>query len=383
MSAPSVAFLTQYDENGASTRIRICQFLPYFEKAGYQVTLMPLVSRDGQNLMNRLAVEKKTLQFVILVFGLLRHFLKRYRDVLRAWKYDAAIVQKDVLPFGLRSLLKLGQKNIIFEFDDAIWSSHKSSGSAPGLAKLMTLYRRHLLNQMLKCSRAVIVDNEYLAQYARRFNAQVHILAAPIDTNLYKVERQLGLPPKLGWIGSPGTSYLLSSILPALEKLGQERPIVLINIGGLPLSSQQIQILNIPWSIANELHWLGKMDLGLMPLDDTEFNRGKLGYKIVQYFSAGIPVLATAVGLNPDYIKDGQNGYCFKEGQDDDFVTKAKLLLDNTKDAVQMGYANRVFAETEFDTTVLAQRFIEIVREIIVENPVLEAAFSAPTRLKH
>ena len=186
-----ILFLTQYDEQGASSRIRIYQFLPYFEESGFSVFVKPLINKKGQKLMNTLAVEKNLLKLIFLLFQIFFQFFKRYIHVIQAWSYDLVVVQKDVLPFALRFLLKLGQKKVVFEIDDAIWLPHNSIGKKGTIQKAIASYRKHCLSGVLKSSTAVITDNSFLTEYARKYCHNVLTLTAPIDSQKYKVQHNI------------------------------------------------------------------------------------------------------------------------------------------------------------------------------------------------
>ena len=263
--------------------------------------------------MNTLAVEKNLLKLIFLLLQIFFQFLKRYIHVIQAWSYDLVVVQKDVLPFALRFLLKLGQKKVVFEIDDAIWLPHNSIGKKGTIQKAIASYRKHCLSGVLKSSTAVITDNSFLTQYAHQYCHNVLTLTAPIDSQKYKVQHIHCSEINFIWIGSPGTSYLLEGLIPSLERLSLKTSIILHNVGGLPLKSKKFKILNQEWSIKQELESLSVADIGLMPLDNLPFNRGKWGYKMVQYFAAGIPTLASKVGLNKEAIIDFKNGILYEE----------------------------------------------------------------------
>lgn len=359
-------FLTQYDKTGASSRIRVYQFLPCFQKADFDTKIFPLIKGDSNRFLARLSQSKNPIALgMILSFTALR-FVKRYWDVVHAWRADVVVVQKDVLPFGLRSLLYLGQKNIVFDFDDAIWLPNPGAGGYSWLGKAMRLYRKSLLIDILKISKCVIVDNSYLEKFAANYCSNIVVLSAPIDTEQYRVGRKQGTAAKiLAWIGSPGTTYLLEGLLPFLEKLHSTIAIEVWNVGGLPLQSNHFQVRNLTWSINQELETLSRADIGLMPLDEQPFNQGRLGYKMIQYLSAGVPVLAADLALNREVIQDGIEGYLYRTNEIDDFIEKAKRLLTNQSLWQQMSQNARQTAQTRYDIQKLFPKFLTSINEVI------------------
>lgn len=328
-----VLFLTQYDETGASSRIRIYQFLQFMPEHNILATIRPLITGDSNKFFKEVSAAQNSFKMLSILIKIAWHFLKRYSNVIEGWSADVVFVQKDVLPFGLLTLLRLRQKNIIYDFDDAIWEENPASSSASFVSAALSWYRRCLLNRILKVSRIVFVDNEYLAHYSRQHCKDVRILSAPIDAMRYSITRELSKATEVnfGWIGSPSTTYLLEEIVPALELLSGQMKIRLFNIGGLPLKSNIIKIDNIPWSQENELTFLAQMHVGLMPLDDAPFNRGRLGYKMVQYLSAGVPIIAADVGLNRTVVIPDNNGVLYRPGDSADFASNASRLIGDKR----------------------------------------------------
>jgi glycosyltransferase involved in cell wall biosynthesis len=362
--------LTQYDHTGASSRIRIYNFLALFRAAGMEVTVRPLLTRESNEILDGLATIRNPALLGLLLLRIAAAFLKRYRHVVEAWRYDVVLVQKDVLPFGLRRLLLLGQKHVLYDFDDAIWMTHPSAGKSRLVQAAAGWYRRRCLDRILGAVRGVVVDNGFLAAYARRFCPSVTEVSAPIDTALYRpaAARQPRKEKVLGWIGSPGTTYLLQELMPSLELLGLDVPLRLLNVGGSPVHSTGIAVENIPWSVEAELAALHRMDAGLMPLNRLPFNEGKLGYKIVQYLAAGVPVLASDAGLNPLVVKDGETGLIYRAGDSGDFARQAKRVLLDPSTWERMGRAARIDAEERYDLKVASGPFIEAIRAVAGER---------------
>lgn len=362
-----VLFLTQYDNNGPSSRIRVYQFLPYLEQFGITTKVCPLLTGSVKELIARLFSDESMLQRIIATSRITISFAKRYFDVLSAMNYDVVVVQKDVLPFGLFPLLRLVNKNIIYEFDDAIWEETPSGKKDSFILKKIFSYRRNLFHRIVKNSKAILAENSYLADYAKKFNKNITIISAPIDTSKY-------LPSKktddkdivLGWIGSPSTSYLLEQLRAPLTKLSQKyKNISIHNIGGLKLKWSGVNIKNIAWSEKSEIPSLSKFDIGLMPLDNSEFNKGRLGYKMIIYFSLGIPTVASDLGLNKEVIKNGKNG--FLVSNESEWVSVLSKLIEDQNLRHKVGNAGREIALNKFDILLCARQYRDLILSM-VEN---------------
>ena len=365
-----IHFLTLYDESAPSSRIRIYQFLPYFKREGYTVSVYPLLSGRGpQFVFSSFANSKNPFSLLPAVLYIAVAYFKRWFHVMAAWRADIVVVQKDVLPLGLSLFLRLGQRRIVYEFDDPIWISHPGAGGNLGwVGRFIAAYRKTLLIKILKHSSLVIVDNDFLHKFARKYCAKVLTLTSPIDTKVYSVVRdttkRLG---SFGWIGSPSSTYLLTNLLPMLEQLAKRYPFTLFNIGGSPIKSEHFETENIEWSITNEKKFLAITDVGLMPWDHGEFNSHRFGYKSVIYSCAGVPTLAPDIGINRLTVQDGITGVLYDPDHPDDFVEKAMQLLKDPAWRTKLGDGARKFAEKNHATDLLAAKYLNSVGELLSE----------------
>jgi glycosyltransferase involved in cell wall biosynthesis len=172
-------------------------------------------------------------------------------------------------------------------------------------------------------SALVIGGNQYLAQRARQAGApQVAVLPTVLDIDRYCCKeypvfkspgdngsQAAAELPCIVWIGSPSTAAYLENLKPVLTRVAQQHRFRLRIIGGLPLTITGVPVDCLAWSEATEAQWLRSADIGIMPLTDTQWERGKCGYKLIQYMASGLPVVASAVGANQDIVLDDVNGY--------------------------------------------------------------------------
>ena len=358
-----VAFLTLYDASTASSRIRAYQFAPALALHGIDVTFFPLLTGDTKRWLTRLAAARNPLALFRALSPLAVRAPLRALQVIRSWSFDAVLVQKDVLPLGLASLLFLGQKRVIFDFDDPIWLPNPSAGGKLSAGRFLTRYRMRLLDAMIARSRVVLVDNELLRNHAKRLTRDCRVVCSPIDTRAYAPRGPLtGTEKVLGWIGSPATAYLLHAMLPALERLAARFPLRLLNVGGPELKSKHFAIENIAWSEDAERAALSRMHAGLAPSDESPFNLHRFNYKVVIYFAGGVPPLAAGVGLNREMVADGVNGVLYDPHNTDDLMEKAARMLTDTRWNEALSKAARAEAERTYDVRVLAGTLVEAIR---------------------
>ncbi len=360
-----ILFLTLYDESGASSQVRVYQFLPYFRKVGLLCKVEPFLTgnlREQTYVLKRGGFFK---QKITLFFQVMLHFFSRFLVVLKSSSYDIVFVQKDVLPFGMQYLLFKLNKNVIYDFDDTLWELDVQQKKSPRLSQIFYRYRIKLFQKMLGRAKMVVTSNTYLADYAKKFNSNVINVCAPVDTNLYKP-----FPKKnkdkvvLGWIGSSSTTYLFKNmeyIFTELEK--KHKNLELFNIGGDIVNLKNVSIKNIPWSQESIMNDFSKIDIGLMPLDASEANKGRLGYKMILYASLGIPTVAENIGLNSEVIFPGQNGFLV-QGEKEWIDVLSRLIEDENLRRV-LGKNARDLALTTYDKRKYEEQYVAIFNSFL------------------
>jgi glycosyltransferase involved in cell wall biosynthesis len=280
---------------------------------------------------------------------------------MQAKDFDAVFLHKKTLnPFDAYYLKKYAKK-IIYDFDDAVMFDDKQPERPHH--KRQTSFRRTVTLADL-----VIAGNIYLAEQAGRFNPNVEILPTGLDTKVYNTIAKKASDGKirLVWIGSRPTMPHLRQIAPALEEIGSHFDNVVLRI----ISNEFFDLRNISvekllWSLETEAAELAGSDIGLAPLADNNFTRGKCGFKILQYQAAGLPVVASPVGVNAELVRDGVNGYHATTVAD--WVEKLSALVTNKQLRTPMGQAARQ-AVRLFDSGVISKQLITLIRGAIQER---------------
>jgi glycosyltransferase involved in cell wall biosynthesis len=223
-------------------------------------------------------------------------------------------------------------------------------------------------------SRLVIAGNEYLAEHARRYNAHVEILPTGLDVGAYPVRtpRENDGLLRLVWIGGGSVLKHLRGIVPALEELGRRFPQVRLRIVSnefLDLKSMPVE--QRPWSRETEVADLVSSDIGLAPLTDDPFTRGKCAFKILQYQAAGLPVVASPVGVNEQYVRDGATGFLVRDLSQ--WIDRLAALIENPDLRLALGRAGRRDVE-KFDGHVLGEQFCDLILECLEQANVGQPA---------
>jgi glycosyltransferase involved in cell wall biosynthesis len=295
----------------------------------------------------------------------------RRRNALKlAGGYDGVIVFREAALLGpplYEWLLARRDAPIFFDFDDAIWLP-QDSGANGVFAKL---HFRGKTSTICKLSRAVLVGNEYLAEYARRRNDNVFVLPTSIDLTRYPVQPPLSVdePLVIGWSGSTHTLAHLEYARGPIERLARTRKVVVRVICNKPPSVPFAGAENVfvPWREENEAAEIGAAHVGIMPLPDEPFTRGKCGLKALQYMATGRPVVISPVGVNKEIIISGENGIL--ASTEDEWVRALESLGESADLRASLGAAGRRTVEEHYSADVVAAKFAQAVKSSLARRP--------------
>jgi glycosyltransferase involved in cell wall biosynthesis len=345
---PSLLGMTNSAFDPAS-RVRLIQFIPGLEKAGWKVDHRPNVP-DRQWKSSLPGRWSRAAHYRI---GRLQMKWNRWRDVSQAGRFDAVFVNRDLAGGGLLFEKRLLSRNprVVFDFDDAIFIGRNEKAVA------------------WMCSHAAWVTpgNEYLAGFARRFTPRVTVVPTVIDVDRYTpaAPRPPGAPVRVGWSGSDQSiSAALFPFLPMLEglqdRLGFEFVIVTNTRPRLPVS--RLRFTFVPWKAEEEGELGRHMDIGLMPLVDDAFQRGKCGLKLLQYMAAALPTVASPVGVNAHITVHGETGFLARS--DAEWAAALEPLVRSEERRVAFGRNGRQRCQRDYSVERWLPELIGIFREI-------------------
>jgi glycosyltransferase involved in cell wall biosynthesis len=349
-------FLTKHARTGASSRYRTFQYLPWLEQAGIKCQVRPLF--DEAYLAHRYQSGRGHVR------DILRAFFRRAAALITARRFDVVVVEKEALPYfpalPERWLRLLGVPYVV-DYDDALFHQYDQHRSG---------WVRRLLGQkiarVMRYAHLVTAGNAYLADYARRAGApKVERIPTVIDLERYPfpgIKPPSDMPFIIGWIGSPSTAKYLHAIAPALAEIcaGGKGLVRLIGSGPIDLPGVPVEVLQ--WDQATEVDELKRFDVGIMPLPDEPWERGKCGFKLIQYMACGLPVVASPVGVNSEIVEQGVNGYLAETSAEWIHVL-ATLLLD-TAPRQRMGQAGRKKVEQEYSLQVTGPKLAGLIKSV-------------------
>ena len=354
--------LSPLPEEGAGCRFRIAQFIPYLRSAGIDVTLRTLYDAQFFDLVYRRGqYTKKALQFAKLS---LRHL-----DTLRhTSSFDAIFIYRELFPIGpavLEPLLAKRRAPLILDFDDAVFLPHVSDANR----FLGALKMPHKLSAVIRQSDRVITGNEYLAAYARQFSNAVSVIPTCVDTSKFVPREQPvtshdRVKPVVGWIGSQTTGHYIRQLSSVFSRVHQEHPFVLRVSGALDaFELPGVGVEEPPWTLDSEVSLFNTCDVGVYPLPDDEWSKGKCGFKAIAFMACGVPVVAAAVGANREIVQDGING--FLAANEDEWVEKLGRLIADPDLRRQFAEAGRRTVEEHYSLAVHAPSMEALIREAV------------------
>lgn len=255
-------------------------------------------------------------------------------------------------------LLRRANPRLIFDFDDALMFRDQKYGQ-PLRARTFAKFLR-----TIESCTAAVAGNEFLACFARGANREVAVLPTPIEVAKYGLKLHRAAQGKtIGWLGLSDGFVYLQQIAPALRRLSEMFPDLRLKIvSDKPFLFDGVRLDNEVWRAETEQANLAEFDVGIMPLSDSAWTRGKCSYKILQYMGVGTAVVASPVGMNTELIVPGENGYL--AATEDDWVNSIARLLENPELRAQFGKAGRELVERKYSTAHYAHAYIKLMRAV-------------------
>ena len=299
----------------------------------------------------------------------LRALGRRLRDLRRVAGSDLLWIEKEALPWLPwvieRQALPKGVPFAV-DYDDAVFHRYDRHRYAAVRAVL-----GNKLDRLMAAATLVTAGNAYLAERATQAGARwVEIVPTVVDTDLYRAKTAMGEsgPSRIGWIGSPSTwaEYMLP-MMPMLTEVARRAGARIMAVGAGREAGVHPLLENRPWSEDREVADILDMDLGLMPLMDTPWARGKCGYKLIQYMACGLPVIASPVGVNREIVQHGVNGFLAET--DSEWRAALSTLLGDPALRLKMGQAGRKMVEDRYSLQVWGPRVAEMLARAAAETP--------------
>ena len=317
----------------AGTRYRFPQFIPYLVENGIEVDLKRVASSPLKfwEMLNSL----KEADIVVIL-----------RKLMSPWK---------------QRLIRRFAKKIVFEYDDSIM--YRSSRWENQYSRT----RRARFKDMVTACDLIVAGNQFLKEEALKYVDEDKILIIPtvVDIERYapKTYDLRNHDVVLGWLGSRGTLYYLKKLVPVLTEIGKRFPVVQLKIVCNDfLAVPNMEVINKEWSEEDEVADLQSFDIGLGPLTDDVWTRGKCGLKLVQYLAVGVPVVCSPVGANKEIVADGKVGLWARD--DKEWIERLSLLITNPDFRQKMGELGRERIEQKYSLQAIAPKLVDMLNKL-------------------
>lgn len=323
-----ILVLSKYSRKGASSRFRIFQYYPSLQAKGVELTTEALFEDPYLDLL----YARQSRGLCILK----SYFRRAFKILGSAKNYDVVWLEKELFPWipwcFEKWFFKLLKVPYIVDYDDAIF--HQYDKNRLGIVRKLLGKKCDRVMQYAQC---VVAGNEYLAARARSAGAQKVVkIPTVVSEKVFSPKSTNNPEPVIGWIGSMSTAIYLEKLRPILRDLSQSFSFK-FRVVGVRLQWEDVPLECVPWSEATEVSLVQSFDIGLMPLLDSPWERGKCGFKLIQYMACGKPVIADPVGVNVEIVEDGNTGYLVSEQQT--WAQAIEKLLINSQQRQEMGLA--------------------------------------------
>lgn len=342
-------------DRAPSQRFRFERYLAPLRTDGWEVDVRSFMDRETYARFHRRggAMGKAAA----LVAGAKR----RWRDTARAGEWDVVLIHREAFPAGgpvfERRVAGRGTP-IVFDFDDAIWLPNVSAANR----RARWLKHPEKTASIIGLSRVVLAGNEYLADYARALNPDVRVLPTVVDTESYVcTDGPSEGPVTVGWTGSVTTLEHLRMLEPVLARIQREKEVAIRIVGAPDYRPTGFEAEVIAWDPAREVEDLCPIDIGLMPLPDEPWARGKCGLKLLQYMALGRAAVASPVGVNTRIVQDGVNGLLARTPPE--WEGALRDLLDDPALRARLGRAARSTVEREYSVEATYPMFVRALED--------------------
>lgn len=339
-----------------SQRFRFEQYLSQLREKRFRVVVKPFFTERAY------AAFYHSGRLIPKISAISQSYIRRYLLFLHIAQADFVFIHRETTPAGPPFfewlLAKVLGRKIIYDFDDAIWLTDLQNES--WLAR--TLRWRNKVGAICQWSYKVSCGNAYLADYARRFNPRVIVNPTTIDSSHHRpVEEKFSTVREvtIGWTGSHSTLKYLDAVIPTLQllekKYSQIRILIIADKDpALPLSNVTFQ----QWQRETEINDLARIDIGIMPLPDDPWTRGKCGFKALQYMAMEIPALVSPVGVNREIVQDGVQGYWCST--DAEWCARLEELILDPEKRLSMGKQGRKRVIDSYSVNSNADNFLSL-----------------------
>ncbi len=358
---PKILFIAAHRPNRSpSQRYRFEQYFPFLKENGYECELSYIIDANADRIFYRPGnIFRK---FLIT----LKSLRKRMKDIQHAKNVDIVFVQREAFMTGSayfeKQFAQTGAK-LVFDFDDSIWLLDTSKANK----KWAWLKSEKKTGEIIAVSDVIFAGNNYLANYAGQFNKNTKIIPTTIDTDMFRRTSAYCDNDRIciGWSGSITTIKHFEQAVPFLTAIQKKygNTVYFKVVGDVTYKNEALGIEGIQWTSETEVSLLQSFDIGIMPLPDDEWVKGKCGLKGLSYMAVEVPTVMSGVGVNSEIIMDGING--FIANSDEEWIQKLSLLIDSYELRKKMGEAGRKTVLERYSMESQKNNYLDAFNELL------------------
>jgi glycosyltransferase involved in cell wall biosynthesis len=359
-----ILFITPNPIESASERYRIYQFLPYLERAGFATKVCPFATHA---LHRAIQGERLGPKLLLTPFCYMRRMLQSAAFS----QYDIVVVHRGIFPFPwpmLEKMLIRRHARVIFDFDDAIHIGHRDTATTKYPWMYQLKYGPAVNGMLSRCAH-IIAGNRTLAEHALRFNSRISIIPTVVDLNqyAYRPRRKASEVVTIGWVGSRSTSPYLLEIEPALRRLSEAHSgKIQFRLYGDPRRKLNLpNFESLPFSLSSEIEDLRTIDIGIMPMPDNDWTRGKCAFKAIQYMALGIPTVTSPVGMTTELVQHNVNGFCSRTPEE--WFESLNRLVTDTELRRRFAEEGRKTIVADYSLQTWEPRLAKLLEQVLEE----------------
>lgn len=352
-----ILFITPYPPGFApSQRFRFEQYLSHLYEKGSHAVMKSFFSEGAYHAFYQSG------NLFLKIHSITVSYFNRVVLLFKLSSFDFIFIHREASPVGPPIIeyviAKFLNKKIIYDFDDAIWLTDNRRESST----VKILRCRWKISSICRWSYKISCGNDYLAAYAAQFNPRV--IVNPTTLDVVNIHKPIPLKNQkeeitIGWTGSHSTLKYLDTILPVLQAVERKHThirylIIADKNPELPLTNYVF----LPWRKETEIEDLAQIDIGIMPLPDDAWTRGKCGFKALQYMAMCIPAVVSPVGVNREIVHHGIEGFCCTS-HEEWFASLEELIMDPEKRS-EMGKRGREKVVSHYSMTSNADNFLSL-----------------------
>lgn len=358
---PKILFIAAHrPDRSPSQRYRFEQYFNFLRDNGYECELSYIISEKDDavfygpgNILGKLFITFKSV-------------LKRRNDIKKCNHVDIVFLQREAFMTGsvyFEKQFARSKAKLVFDFDDSIWQLDTSEANK----KWEWLKSAKKTSEIISISDLIFAGNNYLADYAKQFNKNVKTIPTTIDTDFFKRKNEYKNNEKIciGWSGSHTTIKHFEEAVPFLKKIKEKYgDKVFFKVMGDELyHNKELNIKGIPWSSETERSILESFDIGIMPLPDDQWVKGKCGLKGLSYMAFEVPTIMSSVGVNTEIINDGING--FLAGTEEEWFNKLSQLIESVELRKQLGIQGRKTVEERYSVASQKNNYLAHFNDLL------------------